>query len=552
MNLIKKYWPLLIALIVFWIIVKINFNISITQNQGNIIYAIDDAYVHMAIAKNLAEHSVWGTTKYHFASSSSSLLWTLLIYINNIVIGITEKTPLVLNIIFSFLIIYFSFKIFKYFNFSSIFILIMLLSIIFFTPLPALVFSGMEHTLHILVSVLFIYVFYKVYSDENILRKNIINYNMKLLLILSPLLLMSRYEGIFLLFIACIFFLLNKKYTYAFLLGFTGLLPITIYGIISISKGWYFLPNSVFLKGKIPEISSFNDVINIYSTNAYQQVIKCPHILLLLLICVIFLFLEPVKTKEINKKLNIFPKIFIIMTLLHMQFAGIGWFHRYEAYLVTSGLMVIGILINNYFINNQIFFKDSINKYSVVLLIIFFLSFSFFYRGIKAIKEIPQATTNIYEQQYQMGLFIKKFYPGECVAVHDIGSVSYLSDSKILDLWGLGTIEVAKERRAKKYDKEKINYITKTNNTKIAIVYDYMFIPGQFGGIPSDKNGGLPDQWIQAGQWKIENNIVCGADIVTFYAVNKEEATRLIRNLEEFSPYLPKKILRRWRDDIKI
>ncbi len=36
------------------------------HTQGEIIYPLDDTYIHMAVAKNFVEHHVWGITQYAF------------------------------------------------------------------------------------------------------------------------------------------------------------------------------------------------------------------------------------------------------------------------------------------------------------------------------------------------------------------------------------------------------------------------------------------------------------------------------------------------------
>jgi len=76
---IKKHWSLIIGVVILWITIAILLSISVGKNKGHLVYALDDAYIHMAIAKNFAEHKVWGVGKEGFTSSSSSLLWTLLL-----------------------------------------------------------------------------------------------------------------------------------------------------------------------------------------------------------------------------------------------------------------------------------------------------------------------------------------------------------------------------------------------------------------------------------------------------------------------------------------
>lgn len=130
---------------------------SIKNNQGHIGYALDDAYIHMAIAKNFALNGVWGITEYGFTSSTSSLLYTLLLSIIYSLFGVNEITPLILNIIFATLSICVIYRLLKQNNINNTYIFIVLQLITFLTPLPALIFSGMEHTLQILITILFVH-----------------------------------------------------------------------------------------------------------------------------------------------------------------------------------------------------------------------------------------------------------------------------------------------------------------------------------------------------------------------------------------------------------
>lgn len=138
---------------------------------------------------------------------------------------------------------------------------------------------------------------------------------------------------------------------------------------------------------------------------------------------------------------------------------------------------------------------------------------------------------NVYEQQYQMALFIKKFYQGRTIALNDIGAVSYLADIHLLDLWGLASLEPARLRLLKCYDTQQIYNLSERRGAVIAIAYDSWF--------ETDKIGGLPRQWVKIGQWTIPNNVVCGAPTVSLYAVDPSASDELIRNLKEFTTELP-------------
>src|ERR1041385_85438 len=70
-----RWWPATLAVAVFLISLVCALRAGLRSTEGRLVYALDDAYIHMAVAKNLAEAGVWGCTPFHFSSSSSSPLW---------------------------------------------------------------------------------------------------------------------------------------------------------------------------------------------------------------------------------------------------------------------------------------------------------------------------------------------------------------------------------------------------------------------------------------------------------------------------------------------
>jgi len=70
---VREHGDVLVAAIILGAIVVVLLVATLPETGGEMVYAFDDAYIHLAIAKNLVRHGVWGVTRYAFSSSSSSL-----------------------------------------------------------------------------------------------------------------------------------------------------------------------------------------------------------------------------------------------------------------------------------------------------------------------------------------------------------------------------------------------------------------------------------------------------------------------------------------------
>jgi len=523
--LTRKYWPLFCIMGVYWITVIVLVILSINLN-GHLIYPLDDTYIHMAIAKNAVLHHVWGVTKYEFTSTTSSPLWTFLLAITYLALGVNEKSPLILNLLFgAFAILAAYFFLAKYIN-SRLRIFVILLVAVFVTPLPSLTLVGMEHVLHLLLSLSFVYLSILALSKTTkLLQKYYV-----LLIALSPLVTTIRYEGVFLVFVVCVLFLVQKKVFYAVILGITALLPLMVYGLWSVAHGWYFFPNSLILKGHMPSFDLVG-IINLLGYGALSSIISNAHILILLTATLSLFLVHYLKREILCVDMKYANIIFVGTLLLHMQFSATGYFYRYEAYLVFLGIVVTSIAANSLLPKKFVWKinKETLPFYIIAMLLILVIARPFGNRAFNSLSITPQATKNIYEQQYQMGAFLKQFYQGKTIALNDIGAATYLADIQLVDLIGLGSLEPSKLKLQKQFYTPQIYDLTQQRGTSIAIVYDYWY----------ETSGGFPQQWVRAGQWSISNNVVCGDNTVSLYAVDSSVKDELVENLRQYAAKLP-------------
>src|SRR5205807_1723531 len=124
-----------------------------------------------------------------------------------------------------------------------------LLAIVFVTPLPLLIFTGEEHILHAYLTIAFIFLASRVLSSDHLQKGQSLSSAEKRLLVIAPLLTMARYEGLFLAFVTCLLLFARRRFAYSVVLGVAAILPAAVYAVISAAEGAFIIPNSVLLKG---------------------------------------------------------------------------------------------------------------------------------------------------------------------------------------------------------------------------------------------------------------------------------------------------------------
>ncbi|HEV9038513.1 MAG TPA: hypothetical protein VGQ51_17880, partial [Puia sp.] len=322
------------------------------HTHGVFAYPLDDSYIHLAVAKNLADHGVWGVSAHEFASASSSILYPLLLAGIFKITGVLTIMPFLVNIVVALIFLLVVQRWLVRQGVAPMGQLIVLLLAVFLIPLPGIVMVGMEHTLHLLFFFLFLTSFAEALeaSLASPSSRPVIPWPVYLY---GVLMMAARFESMALLGFACLLLLYHRRWMAAVSLGFVCFLPVLIFGVISLSKGGFFLPNAVMLKPSLPHggldeilyyvgqeyIPRFFSSSERYNTMGVQR-------LVLLIPLAYFLFRRATREK-IAYRYMLF--MLLAATVFHLAFAAYSFYARYEVYLVGSFVVVVATLFVKYF-----------------------------------------------------------------------------------------------------------------------------------------------------------------------------------------------------------
>lgn len=495
----------------------------VDRNDGHFHYILDDAYIHMAMAKNLAEHGVWGISPYGFSSSSSSPLWTTLLALGQKLGLNPDFTPLIFNLLCALLIYIGLFFRLQKEGFGHWPALGLSLLAFWLAPGLYLVFTGLEHGLHVWFSL--VYLGLAVSFVEKPCRRT------RCLLLGSTMLLpMVRYEGLFLIAGLILLLLLERRIRDGLSVLAASLTLVSTYGVVSLSQGWYFLPSSVFLKGN--RVDSLPSLFNFF-TKGLEQMRANTHLLIAVLL---LLLMALMLWDRFSRRERAALFLFLSAYLAQMFFARSGNFTnnpylvRYDAYLTLLAiylLFTLGRRLPRFSLRSM----ELLQGAAAVLLLIAAFS-PFFTRALRMSAVIPAAASDLYRQQVQTARFLARHYPGEAVALNDIGCPAYQSPLHISDLLALIDKEMGDLILTNRYSPKSVDELLRRRNVQVIAVFDTVFAMVTGRGRP-------PASWIKVASWYIPDNRMSAHPVVSFYALDPARAERLRRAQAAFIPELP-------------
>ena len=490
------------------------FACGLHETDGRFVYPLDDTYIHMAIARTLAEHGVWGIDAREFVSGSSSMAWTAVLAVW-FKLGGGDLGPLLINIPLALGTLFACNRIGLRYGLSAHLRLIATLAVLLVTPLPVMAAMGMEHCLQVLVFILFL-----ASASHYLATKE------KWLITLALLALMTavRFEGIFAATAFGLLLLLRRDWAATVIAGATAAAPILLFGAYSMWNGAYPVPNSILLKAGL--VTPADGVLLVTLGKVVPKLLGCGVIVAAAIVAVVVL------RNSVRDERWHFAALWLGTALLHTLLAPFGWLFRYEAYLVASGVLLIGL---NFGLMRALH-EGMIRKPKlrmVVYLGAALLAGEAVSRVVAAHWVGTAAMRDRYYENVASAEFIKQHYDGQAVLMNDIGAVAHLSDAKVLDLFGLGSNQpIAFQRSGNGYDASDVERWARHEQAKVALV------KVEWSAIRAL----VPPGWKRVATWHLPRNLVFNDHELAFFASDEESAQDLAQKMREFSKTMPPEV----------
>jgi hypothetical protein len=475
------------------------------HDDGNFVYTLDDPYIHLAMGEQIS-HFHYGINPGEAASPSSSILWPFLLapFASS---SFELYVPLMLNVLFSFasvLLIAYAVGIWppcavRNWSQGWWMKLLTVLLLMFVANLVGLPFVGMEHSLQVFLSIVCAVGLASAWNGGGV------PFWCLAAAAIGPLV---RYESLAVTVGVALVLAATHHIGKAAAVLVAAVLPLLLFGFYLRHLGLPFLPTSVLIKGAQPAhathlLAAVYEMLRLSYHTTRDSPDRWP-LLALGVILACFAVTDRDKTHRIILAAG------VSVAFLQIAIGPFGWFYRYEVYAL--------IFVTLLFCRSV---SDSIVTYGPFILGLFLLASPY----LEGVNRIAEASGEVYRQQFQMRRFIDDFYRKD-VAVNDIGLTSFrrAPGVRILDVWGLGSVEVfnATDKSA-----SWLEAIVARHHVGLAIIYP------QFFQIPLD--------WTPVGKMCDLNPVeIIGGRCVVFYATSPESVEEIRGDLVRFAPTLPK------------
>jgi len=486
-------------------------------NGGVFTYTLDDPYIHMALADRILQGG-YGINPGEAASPSSSVIWPLLLLpFAALGGGWALHGPLIWNALAALLLLSVLASLWggvlgasrsQADDLSRL--LLLLLSLLVFN-VPGLVFTGMEHTLQVALTLVLLLGLIREAGSGRPPGW------LPVVLLLAPLV---RYELLAPCGAALLYLLFRGHRRLALGCALALLLLLGGFSLFLISLGLPPMPSSIMAKSAL-----YGSGLTGLLVNGLRTLDDPVGVLLLLLG---LLNARWALSASRTKADRLLAGVLALSSLGHALGGAYGWYHRYEVYIWA--LMVMGTLYGFRSRGGALGVFSTVSN-RVALLLALSVGGSA-YLGV--LYSTPRAARNIFDQQYQMGRLARD-YLREAVAVNDLGLVAWGNPYPVLDLMGLASPRALHLRRHSPVDPAWMDELCRERGVEVAMVYERGFFPL------------LPSSWVRVGRFSLSDiSVVCLSNTVTIYVTGSQALSRVVPAVQAWVPTLPQGVSFHW------
>lgn len=520
-------WPLLAALSLLLAVTAYGVRASLAATGGSLVYTLDDAYTHMAMARTFAVDGVWGCTPHAFGSASSSPAWVVAIALAYIVTGgVRESAPLVLNVLFAALALGVADRWLRRASASAWLRLATLVGLVVVFPMAPMALYGMEHLMHGLLTLAFAgsaaWALGQPPDDEGARWRDT-----RQLAVLGALLAASRYEGFFLVGAVCLAFALVRRVGQGLAIGLVSGVPALALGAASIASGSLLLPNPLVLKAGGDGASPLAALFKSIGQADWAAYHANPGLLWVLAGAMAVVFVDGVRHRTLRRPPTLLAAFLAGGVLLHQHFAFSSAFYvyRYDAYLLLFAVFAAGVWLAG--VGQGDGAPARWRRVAAIGAVVATVGLLGHVRGA-FVPDAEVAAASLTAREHQtLARFAATYFRGQTIVVNDIGVMAYRFPGRPLDMFGLCDIEpVLARRKPGGYTKDDVRDWAATAHAQIAIVQR------TWGWVPPH----IPAEWRPVA----ELTILPERRVVAFYAVDDAVSLRDVRGDvgEFFTPML--------------
>jgi hypothetical protein len=493
------------------------------ETQGRIVYPNSDAYLRLAMAKNMALAGSWGVNAGQFASVSGSLLWPLLLAVLFRLFGVYDSIPLILNLLLAVVLVGVASRIARRSISSPTLGWLALVLFIIVVPLAPLALEGMEQVLFLLLVLLFAEQLVAFLGEAQTGR-------LPVLYVLGVALASTRYEGLLLVGVGCVLLIWKGKFRIAAGLAVFAAVPAVVYGVISLHYGWYPVPNTVYFRRAKLAPSSLRDVPTIL-LRVFDVLDGRPDLRAVVLVPLLALAWQSLAGRVTSFRDIRFQGVVLALltVIVHITLVG-GRSYAYDAYLVElewwASLPLVGQLEGLRAAQEPSRPNISILAASLLGLLLLFPPIN---RGVTAMLQTPGAAREVFDEQDQLARLAMKCTPGSAVAGDDVGMLAY-KGIRAVDLTGVFGMDLARARRAGTLTPSDLGRVANMAGIELAFVRD-----------PAVREL-VPSAWKSLGTWVVSDCVQCNetgvggitTDTTELYSAKPQDVSRLATCLSNF------------------